>query len=316
MRRALAGALAAMLLGAPAPGVLAHGGAPHASEAKPSASRHRWGADYFPNVPLFAHDGRKLRFYDDLIKGKSVAINFIYTECTEVCPLETAVLAQAHKLLGERAGRDVHFYSISMDPQRDTPAVLKAYAERFGATWLFLTGAPEDIRLLGRKLGLLRERDAALQGHHAAQLLIGDEPAGQWTRTSAVDTPAFLVARMGSLLGWREDPGAQKSYADAKPVTVPNGQRLFASKCSACHSLGKGEGIGPDLAGVTTRRERAWLARYIQAPDALRAAGDPVASALYVKYKKIGMPNLKLGASDVADLLSFLEGRTTPARQP
>jgi protein SCO1/2 len=298
-------AVSASLVAADA--VRAHGDAAHEvekAESRPVANR--WGANYFPNVPLVTQDGRTVRFYDDLIKGRSVAINFIYTSCDEVCPLETATLARAYKILGERTGRDIFFYSISVDPKRDTPEVLKAYAAKFGASWLFLTGKSEDIRLLGRKLGMLRDRDEKAGSHHAAQLMLGDEPKGQWQRNSAVDNPEFLVARMGTFFGWRETaPG--KSYAEARPVVGHNGERLFASKCSACHSLGQGDRVGPDLAGVTARRSRAWLTRYISQPDALLAAGDPTAAALFRQYKEIRMPNLKLGASDVADLVSFLE---------
>jgi protein SCO1 len=135
---------------------------------------------------------------------------------------------------------------------------------------------------------------------------------GQWTRNSAVDNPRFLAARMASFLGWRDaQPG--KSYAEARPITVPNGQRLFASKCSACHTIGKGDRLGPDLAGVSARRERAWIARYIQEPDEVLAKGDPIATALYNKFKRIGMPNLRLGSSDVADLVSFLETHAVTA---
>jgi protein SCO1/2 len=291
----------------------AHGDAAHEAqkaESRPVAA-NRWGANYFPNVPLVTQDGKTVRFYDDLIKDKAVAINFIYTSCDEVCPLETASLVQAYKILGARAGRDVFFYSISTDPKRDTPEVLKAYAEKFGATWLFLTGRQEDIRLIGKKLGMLRERDEATNSHHAAQLMLGDQPKGQWQRNSAVDNPEFLVARMGTFFGWR-DTAPQKSYADARPIAVPNGQRLFASKCSACHGLGQGDKVGPDLAGVTARRSRNWLMHYISEPDALLAAGDPVATALYRQYKEVRMPNLKLGASDVADIVSFLEGFKRP----
>lgn len=266
------------------------------------------GADYFPNVELTTHEGKKVRFYDDLLKGKQVAINAIFTTCKDVCPLETANLVQLRRVLGDRVGRDVFLYSISIDPQRDTPEVLKAYAEKFGADWTFLTGRPEDIRLITRKLSLIRDRDdpTSREGHHAAYLIVGSVADGQWTRNSAVDNPRFLAARMGSFLGWR-DPEPGKSYAEAKPITLPNGQRLFASKCSACHTIGKGDRLGPDLAGVSARRERAWIARYIQEPDEVLAKGDPIATALYNKYKKIGMPNLRLGSSDVADLVSFLE---------
>ena len=277
--------------------------------AAPAYSK-KWDADYFPNVELTTQDGKKVRFYDDVIKGKAVAINAIFTTCKDVCPLETANLVQLRKVLGERVGRDVHLYSISIDPQRDTPEVLKEYAEKFGADWTFLTGRPEDIRLVMKKLALIRDRDnpTSRESHHAAYLIVGDESAGQWTRFSAVDSPRFLAARMGSALGWRETE-PQKSYAEAKPITVHNGQRLFASKCSACHTIGKGDRLGPDLAGVTERRDRTWLARYIQEPDEVLAAGDPIAAALYNRYKKVGMPNLRLGASDVADLVSYLEQR-------
>ena len=85
-----------------------------------------WGADYFPNVPLITQDWVTVRFYDDLLKGKKVAINLIYTSCKDECPLETARLVQVQQLLGDRVGKDFFFYSISIDPQWDTPAVLKA----------------------------------------------------------------------------------------------------------------------------------------------------------------------------------------------
>src|SRR3954471_8387872 len=90
-----------------------------------------WGADYFPNVPLVNQDGVVVRFYDDLIKGKAVAVNLIYTHCTASCPLETAKMAQVQKLLGDRVGKDIFFYSISIDPKRDTPETLKAYMQRY-----------------------------------------------------------------------------------------------------------------------------------------------------------------------------------------
>ena len=271
------------------------------------------GADYFPNVELTTHEGKKVRFYDDVLKGRQVAINAIFTTCKDVCPLETANMVQLQKVLGERAGRDVHLYSITVDPKRDTPEALKAYAEKFGADWTFLTGRPEDIKAITHKLALIRDGDdpTSRESHHAAYLIVGSAADGQWTRFSAVDNPRFLAARMGTFLGWHTERGT--SYAEAKPITVPNGQRLFASKCSACHTIGKGDKLGPDLAGVAARRERPWIARYIQQPDEVLAGGDPIASALYNKYRKIGMPNLRLGSSDVEDLVSFLESHAVTA---
>src|SRR5256714_9515103 len=144
-------ALAALLLGAA--GLLG---------LRPAGATNLWGADYFPNVPLRTQDGATVHLYDDLLKGKAVAINLIYTSCKDECPLETAKLVQVQRLLGDRVGKDVFFYSISIDPRHDTPEVLKAYAERFhiGPGWLFLTGKEEDIRLLTKKLGLSALSDA------------------------------------------------------------------------------------------------------------------------------------------------------------
>ena len=80
-----------------------------------------WGKDYFPNVDLVNQDGKTLKFYDDLIKDKVVAINFIYTHCGDSCPAETASLKRVQALLGDSVGKDVFFYSISIDPDHDTP---------------------------------------------------------------------------------------------------------------------------------------------------------------------------------------------------
>ncbi len=105
---------------------------------------------HFPNVELITQDGQKVHFYDDLIKGKIVAIDLIYTNCEYACPLETARMAQIQKKLGDRVGQDIFFYSISIDPERDTPKVLKEYMEKFhvGPGWLFLTGKKADSELL------------------------------------------------------------------------------------------------------------------------------------------------------------------------
>jgi len=110
------------------------GAALMAVDAAPAEAQNaRWGANYFPNVTLTTQDNRKVRFYDDLIKRKIVAVNLIYTSCKYACPLETARLAQVQRLLADRMGRDVFFYSITIDPAYDTPAVLKEYAAKFDA---------------------------------------------------------------------------------------------------------------------------------------------------------------------------------------
>ena len=268
-----------------------------------------WGADYFPNVPLITQDGVTVHFYDDLLKGKKVAINLIYTSCKDECPLETARLVQVQQVLGSRVGKDVFFYSISIDPARDTPAVLKAYAEKFhvGPGWLFLTGKEDDIKLVAKKLGLSRRRDALTRDGHSASLMIGDEAAGQWMRNSAVDNPRFLATTISNFMGWKNrQPG--RSYTEVSGLpTLDTGAYVFQSRCSACHTVGKGDTVGPDLAGVTTRRERSWLVRYLRAPDQMLAEKDPIATALSAQFKNIAMPNLRLSDGEIAILLSFLE---------
>src|ERR1044071_2655749 len=250
----------------------AHGTEEHSAHAAPAPAApapvaNRYGAGYFPNVPLVTQDGKTVRFYDDLLKDKSVAVNIIYTSCTAECPLETARLAQLQRLLGERMGKDIFFYSISIDPEHDTPAVLKAYMEKFGVGpgWTFLTGGAADIRAVTKKLGLSRYSDAANKDGHTAILMVGDVPGGQWVRHSAVDNPEFLASSLAGFFGWRDTGG--RSYAEAQPLNVSGGEYLFASRCSACHSIGQGDKMGPDLAGVTARRERTWLLRYIRSEE-------------------------------------------------
>jgi protein SCO1/2 len=70
----------------------------------PAFATNLWGANYFPNVPLITQDGATVHLYDDLLKGKAVAINLIYTSCKDECPLETARLVQVQRLLGDRVG--------------------------------------------------------------------------------------------------------------------------------------------------------------------------------------------------------------------
>jgi protein SCO1/2 len=284
------------------------------SAAGPSGSR--WGADYFPNVPLITQDGKTVHFYDDLVKGKIVAIDLIYTHCKDMCPLETARLAQVQHLLGDRVGKDIFFYSISIDPKQDTSEVLKAYAEKFhaGEGWLFLTGKKEDIDLISKKLGLYTDPDPSSRDGHTPSLLIGNEATGQWMRNSALDNPRFLSLMIGQFLdSWRNRKGApEKSYAEAAQLSLDKGQYLFATRCAACHTIGHGDKIGPDLLGVAQVRERAWLSRFVREPDKMLAENDSIATGLYSKYKQVQMPNLRLSDAELQAILQFLEGQGTP----
>jgi protein SCO1/2 len=271
----------------------------------------RWGANYFPNVPLVNQDGETVRFYDDLLKGKIVAVYLMYTTCKYSCPLETARLAQTQRLLGDRVGKDIFFISISIDPKHDTPEVLKSYAERYhaGPGWQFLTGKAEDIDLISKKLGLYSAPDPANTDGHIPVLMIGNVPTGQWMKNSALDNPRFLATMIGQFLeGWKHgstDP--LKSYSGAPQFAVDRGQYLFGTKCAACHTIGRGDRVGPDLLGVAHARDRAWLARYIQKPDEVLAGGDAIAKALFTAYKGVRMPNLSLSEAEAKALIGFLD---------
>lgn len=282
------------------------------------AQNARWGANHFPNVTLTTQHGQRVRFYDDLIKGKIVAINLIYTSCKYACPLETARLAQVQRLLGERMGRDVFFYSITIDPEHDTPAVLSKYAETFqaGPGWLFLTGTRADVDLISRKTGLYSPPNPANRDGHTPYLLVGNEVTGQWLRNSGVDDPRFLATTINTWLNsWRTAQRPARSYADAPAVATTPGEYAFTKHCAACHTVGRGDRIGPDLAIVTTTRNRAWLTRFIIAPDVVRAEGDATALAVAAKYRPAIMPALGLGRADVTQIIDYLERQATTLRR-
>ena len=271
----------------------------------------RWGAHSFPDVSLTTHNGDVVHFYD-LIKDKIVAIDLIYTTCKYACPLETARLAQVQTLLGDRMGRDVFFYSITIDPEHDTPAVLKAYAEQYhaGPGWVFLTGRREDIDLLSKRLGLYSEPNPEDKDGHLPALLVGNEATGQWMRNSALDNPRFLAATIGAWMNSWKTAAPGRSYAEATRLAIDPGQYAFTTHCAPCHSIGAGQRIGPDLAGVTKMRERAWLARFIAAPQRLVAEGDPTAVALFDKYKPAQMPSLDLSPGDTLAIIDYIEAQS------
>ncbi len=279
---------------------------------KPAAAENPWGANYFPNVVFTTQDGEKVHFYDDVLKGKSVVIDLIYTHCVDACPLETARLVQVQRMLGDRVGKDIFFYSITIDPVHDTPQVLKEYAKKYhvGPGWTFLTGKKADIELVGRKLGLWSDPDPNNRDGHTPSVLIGNEPGGQWMRNAATDNPRFLSNMIGNWLnGWsRAKPlDANINYEKASQIDLRDkGRYIFASQCAACHTIGHGDKIGPDLLGVTNVRDRKWLERFITEPDKVLAEKDPIAVALFKKYNQVNMPNLRMADVDLKQVLDFL----------
>ena len=155
------------------------------------------GLRRFPNVNLLTQDNRSVRFYDDLVKDKIVMINFFYVSCTGICPASTANLVKVQELLGDRIGRDVFMYSISLKPREDRPAQLKEYEEMHGikAGWTLLTGKPDDCELLRRRLGFadpdpIRDRDLT---NHIGLVVYGNERLDSWAACPTLTEPTRLV---------------------------------------------------------------------------------------------------------------------------
>jgi len=269
------------------------------------------GANYFPNVPLLNQDGKVLHFYDDVIKGKVVTINFMFTSCGDSCPLETAKLRKVQQLLGDHAGKDVYMYSISVDPARDTPAVLKSYMKKFhvGPGWQFLTGKQEDIDLIRKKLGMYTD-DTTELSDHAVNFAMGNEATGQWLRRDPFSLSETVVA---ILLG-RLQPHSLQALPSYKQSQIlassPTGEDLFATRCTVCHTIGQGDKLGPDLLGVTGQRDHKWLTRWLREPDVMLKEKDPIAYGLFLEYKKVPMPNMRLAPDEIKDLLEYIEKAT------
>ena len=151
---------------------------------------------YFPDITLTTHEGKKVRFYEDLIKDKVVVINMMYAECNGVCPGITANLVRVQKLFGDRMGRDVFFYSFTLKPEKDDIKALKHYADmhKVGPGWLFLTGKPSDIELLRRKLGFTNpnpelDKDTS---QHIGNIRFGNEPIMQWATCPGLAKPTWI----------------------------------------------------------------------------------------------------------------------------
>jgi protein SCO1/2 len=275
-----------------------------------SAQSVRWGAGYIPNVPVVTQEGKPLKFYDDVIKGKIVVVSFIYTSCKDICPLVTGRLALARERLSSDFSKNVQFVSVSIDPETDTPEKLKEHAAAFGAgpDWLFLTGNRRDIDAIRHKLG---ERSKT-PNQHRSEILLGNDATGEWARDSVFGDLGVLAANIQSMDPvWRANIDKSHLAAlTARSHQTPGhqpGQGLFLKLCATCHTIGKGDRAGPDLGGLFSRRDRTWVERYIAHPEDVRAADDPIAAELVARFPRLRMPNLGISPNDSADLMSYLE---------
>ncbi|HLF98336.1 MAG TPA: SCO family protein [Methylococcaceae bacterium] len=162
-------------------------------------------AKYFPNPIVMTHEGRKAWFYDDLIKGKIVGINFMSVQKEDKFPV-TRNLASTQELLGDKLGRDVFLVSVTTDPDRDTPLVLEKFAKAHGAKegWIFVTGKSSDMQALYHKLGS-HHGHGAMANHHIWRY--GNEPYARWATSHALARPHQLAQRL-SWVEVRENPSS------------------------------------------------------------------------------------------------------------
>jgi cytochrome c2 len=233
---------------------------------------------------------------------------FIYTSCTDICPITTARMTQIEDELGDAVGRDIFIVSLTVDPEHDTPEKLKAYSKAFGTGpgWSFVTGKPEDIRAINYRLG---ERSKVLSDHRN-EIVLGNDATGEWQRDNVMGDLKRVTRSIREM-----DPKYRDQVRQVRANPAMNtgmamgtqpGQAMFKKLCTGCHTIGVGDRVGPDLRGVTERRDRAWLTSYLRDPLGMPAR-DPVARALAEKYQPVRMPNMALSEQDAADLIGYLQ---------
>jgi cytochrome oxidase Cu insertion factor (SCO1/SenC/PrrC family) len=158
--------------------------------ADPAPETNAFSSSKIPNTRVFDQNGKQLNFYTDLIKGKSVAINFVFTTCTTICPPLTATFRKVQQEAQTR-GVDVQLISVSVDPTVDTPERLQEFAKKFkaGPGWTFVTGDKAEIDSVLQALGVA----VVNKNDHTPTILIGNDVNDRWTRTYGLTSPARIV---------------------------------------------------------------------------------------------------------------------------
>jgi protein SCO1 len=191
-------------------------------------SRERIRERYFPNLVLTDQNGRKLKFYDDLVKDKIVIFNMFYAKCEGKCPPITRNLVKLQKVLGDRVGKDIFMYSFTLSPKEDTVTALKHYAQmhKVKPGWLFLTGSPEDMETIRRKLGYV-DPDPAVdkdKSNHIGVIKYGNEPLERWGGCPAMSEPDWIAETL-SWVDWPKNRKERKDRRDSAKATAKGGAK-------------------------------------------------------------------------------------------
>jgi protein SCO1/2 len=149
---------------------------------------------------------------------------------------------------------------------------------------------------------------------HDTDIVMGNETTGQWIKRSSFENPLNIAHILGDTMNnasrtVMSPDGPRRSYAAAGHITdTSQGIYLFRTRCASCHTIGQGDRLGPDLRGVVGSRDHAWLLRWIQNPDRMIAARDPIALQLMGRYRNLPMPNLHLAEPEAEALIDYLRG--------
>jgi len=150
-----------------------------------------------PDLPVVTHQGKRVRFYTDLIQGKIVLINFMYSTCKGICPGMTTNLKAVYRALDGRVGRDIFMYSITLQPEKDTSERLHSYvnARGIGDGWYFLTGEARDLDHIRRRLGFYDPNPEVDEdrAQHTGMLRIGNDARQRWTMCPALAEPPAII---------------------------------------------------------------------------------------------------------------------------
>ena len=177
-----------------------HGGmgGAHSAPAQSPPAAQSPASSYFGDIPLVNQNGEQMRFYSDLLRGKVVVIHSFFSGCEGSCPVVIDTFARVQDWLGERLGTQVYLLSLSVDPETDTPATLKAYAERLKAKagWYFLTGEKPNVERALFKLGqYVEDRES-----HSNVILIGNDATGLWKKAFGLASPEEIIRLVESVL--------------------------------------------------------------------------------------------------------------------
>lgn len=157
-----------------------------------------------PDVEVIDQDGKRIRFYSDLVKDKVVIVSFVFTTCALVCPMQGKSLSKLQFALGERLGKDIHLVSVSTDPEGDTPERLKSWGSQFGARpgWTLVTGKKSEID----KVTMALTGAPADKGKHSPVVFVGSDKTGRWIRAYGLGEPAKFAGLIDEVTAARAAP--------------------------------------------------------------------------------------------------------------